>query len=94
LHYVYLSEMFNYYLPTFLTSTVNQLTNQNLGSMVVPITFDQGEQNRIVSFLDKQCSVIDSILEKKAKELQQAKNYKSSLIYEYVTGKKRVKEVV
>ena len=93
LHYVFLSELFNYYLPTFLTSTVNQLTNQNLYNMVVPITFDKNEQNDIVNFLDKQCAFIDEVIHTKTIELETVKSHKNSLIFEYVTGKKRVKEV-
>ncbi len=93
LHYVFLSELFNYYFPTFLTSTVNQLTNQNLYNMVVPVTFDKEEQNAIVDYLDKKCSEIDKIIYIKNQQLEKMINHRSSLIYEYVTGKKRVKEV-
>ena len=82
-----------YYFPTFLTSTVNQLTNQNLYNMVVPVTFDKEEQNAIVDYLDKKCSEIDKIIYIKNQQLEKMINHRSSLIYEYVTGKKRVKEV-
>lgn len=94
LHYVFLSEMFNYYLPTFLTSTVNQLTNQNLYNMVVPITYDMNEQEKIVDFLDSKCGDIDTVLKVKMDELEKMRAHKSSLIFEYVTGKKRVKEAM
>lgn len=93
LHYVFLSDLFNYYLPTFLTSTVNQLTNQNLYNMIVPITFDKKEQHEIIEFLDEKCSLIDNILKSKVEELEKVKASKASLIFEYVTGKKCVKEV-
>lgn len=91
LHYVFLSELFNYYLPTFLTSTVNQLTNQNLYNMVVPITFDKNEQDDIVNFLDEKCAFIDEVIRTKSEELEKVKAHKNSLVFEYVTGKKRVK---
>ena len=93
LHYVFLSEIFSYYLSTFLTSTVNQLTNFNLYNMVVPITYDHDEQDEIVAFLDEKCQRIDSIIEDKIAQLNKIQHHKESLIYEYVTGKKRVKEV-
>lgn len=48
------------------------------------------EQQQIADFLDKKCSEIDLILSKKAKQLDIIKEHKKSLIYEYVTGKKRV----
>lgn len=94
IHYVFLSEIFSYYLGTFLTSTVNQLTNQNLYNMVIPITFDHQEQQEIVDFLDEKCSQIDSIIEIKSKQLTSIQKHKQSLVFEYVTGKKRVKEAI
>ena len=93
IHYVFLSEIFSYYLGTFLTSTVNQLTNQNLYNMVIPITFDTHEQQEIVDFLDEKCMQIDSTIDIKSKQLSSIQKHKQSLIFEYVTGKKRVKEV-
>ena len=50
------------------------------------------EQKAIADFLDKQCGKIDSILKDKQEQLEKIKQHKKSLIYEYVTGKKRVKE--
>lgn len=52
------------------------------------------EQEFIVEKLDSLCSHIENSLAGKERELQLVQKYKSSLIYEYVTGKKRVKEVV
>lgn len=51
------------------------------------------EQNEIVKFLDKKCQQIDSITSDKRSQLNKIQSHKRSLIYEYVTGKKRVKEV-
>lgn len=53
---------------------------------VPPIT----EQDCIVSFLDSKCAEIDSIIEDKQKQLDTLAEYRKSLIYEYVTGKKEV----
>lgn len=93
LYYVFLSGLFDYYLASFSTSTVNQLTNQNLYNMVIPFIHDKTEQQDIASFLDTRCAEIDSIIKGKEEQIEQQKEYKKSLIYEYVTGKKRVKEV-
>ena len=49
------------------------------------------EQSQIAEYLDKQCSKIDSIIESKKEQLTKITQHKKSLIYEYVTGKKRVK---
>lgn len=48
------------------------------------------EQKQIVSFLDKKCREIDSIIADKKKQLDILDSYKKSIIYEYVTGKKEV----
>ena len=49
------------------------------------------EQSQIAEYLDEQCSKIDSIIESKKEQLTKITQHKKSLIYEYVTGKKRVK---
>ncbi len=51
------------------------------------------EQQEIVDYLDKKCSQIDSLMDDKKKQIEKIESYKKSLIYEYVTGKKRVKGV-
>ena len=48
------------------------------------------EQKEIVKYLDDKCSKIDKILKEKNKQLELMEQYKKSVIYEYVTGKKRV----
>lgn len=48
------------------------------------------EQCKIANYLDKKCSEIDSLIEEKNKQLETLEQYKKSLIYEYVTGKKEV----
>lgn len=94
LHYVFLSDIFSYYLGTFLTSTVNQLTNYNLHNMMIPIPMNKDEQKRIVCYLDSECVKIDAVIKEKNEQLKLAEKHKASLIFEYVTGKKRVKEVM
>ena len=47
------------------------------------------EQIEIVNYLDAKCAEIDNLITKKEKYLAEIENYKKSLIYEYVTGKRR-----
>lgn len=61
-------------------------------NITVPVPSMQ-EQREIAEFLDKKCSIIDQIILHKEKQLESIQQHKKSLIYEYVTGKKRVKEV-
>lgn len=49
------------------------------------------EQKDIVNYLDNKCYQIDKIVEEKTKQIEKMEKYKKSFIYEYVTGKKRVK---
>lgn len=48
------------------------------------------EQKEIANYLDQKCSAIDELIAKKEQYLSEIENYKKSLIYEYVTGKKEV----
>lgn len=48
------------------------------------------EQQQIADFLDTKCSEIDAIIADKKRQLDILAEYKKSLIYEYVTGKKEV----
>lgn len=48
------------------------------------------EQKEIVNYLDKKCSEIEELLNSKIQQKEQMEQYKKSVIYEYVTGKKRL----
>lgn len=48
------------------------------------------EQNRIVEFIDTKLLEINMLISNKQQQLDILDNYKKSLIYEYVTGKKEV----
>lgn len=50
----------------------------------------QDEQIEIIEYLNKKIKEIDTLIEKKKQYLAEIENYKKSLIYEYVTGKKEV----
>ena len=48
------------------------------------------EQKQIADYLDEKCSSIDSIISTKKHQLEKLEEYKKSLIFEYVTGKREV----
>ena len=48
------------------------------------------EQKQIVAFLKLKCSEIDSMIALKNTKINALKEYKQSIIYEYITGKKEV----
>lgn len=65
------------------------ITVQNVRDFKVPI-FKDSINRRIVAYLDSKCSEIDSIIETKKQQLELLEEYKKSIIYEYVTGKREV----
>ena len=73
---------------------INSNTQGNIGKdslsrtkiVVPPIK----EQLKIADFLDQKCSEIDLTISEKQEQLETLAEYKKSLIYEYVTGKKEV----
>lgn len=50
----------------------------------------KAEQDEIANFLDSKCTEIDTLIADKKRQLDILADYKKSLIYEYVTGKKEV----
>lgn len=58
----------------------------NTSMLIPPID----EQRAIASYLDTRCSEIDSLIALKQAKIEELKEYKKSVIYEYVTGKKEV----
>lgn len=58
----------------------------NLNFLVPPLN----EQKEIAEFLDKKCEKIDRLNENYTKQIATLKEYKKSLIYECVTGKKEI----
>lgn len=75
----------NYSTQTALPS----MTQENYNNFLIPI-MPMKEQISIVKYLDKKCTEIDKIISEKHDQLTILSDYKKSLIYEYVTGKKEV----
>ncbi len=48
------------------------------------------EQKAIAEYLDKKCAEIDALVEVKRRKTEELKEYKKSVIYEYVTGKREI----
>ena len=73
-----------------MTIGLQNLSNQNFYS-VYSLYPPEAEQQEITQYLDDKCSGIDALVVQKQEHLTEIENYKKSLIYEYVTGKKEVK---
>lgn len=48
------------------------------------------EQQKIADFLDRKCAKIDHLITLKQSKIEKLEQYKRSLIYEYVTGKREI----
>lgn len=70
-------------------ATIPHFTKDKLANVPF-IVFSQSEQEEIAEYLNEKCAGIDALIVKKQQYLTEIENYKKSLIYEYVTGKKEV----
>ena len=59
---------------------------QNLPTLLTPLT----EQTAIAAYLDEKCAAIDGVIAEKEALIGELESYKKSLIFETVTGKRRV----
>lgn len=66
-----------------------RLPAEQLKLFVLPMP-PLSEQQQIASYLDSKCSEIDALIALKQAKIDELKEYKKSVIYEYVTGKKEV----
>ena len=70
-------------------ATIPHFTKDKLANVPF-IVFSQSEQEELAEYLNEKCAGIDALIAKKQQYLTEIENYKKSLIYEYVTGKKEV----
>lgn len=66
-----------------------RLQTSSFNNFKVPVP-PKDEQDEIADYLDTKCSEIDAIIADKKRQRGILAEYKKSLIYEYVTGKKEV----
>lgn len=88
--YYIVTSCISQYKWLFTTATINQLTSSMLGEIFAPSICDRLEQQTIADYLDKKCSEIDELISIKQQKIEKLKDYKKSLIFECVTGKRKV----
>ena len=93
--YVMNSNYYFHYIQEVKAGEGTHAAKYNLGDVNnSPIViYDLNIQKQIVDYLDSKCAEIDFAIVDKKKQLETLEVYKKSLIYEYVTGKKRVSVV-
>lgn len=90
--YTILSNDFNQQVAMITENRVKmpKINQKELSKIIVVLPADRMEQQEIVDYLDGECGKIDALIAKKQQYITEIENYKKSLIYEYVTGKKEV----
>lgn len=73
----------------FVQSTIQNIGAQRYGNLDIVIP-SIAEQKQMVQYIDKKCMLINKLIDIKSRTRKQLLDFKQSLIYEYVTGKKRV----
>lgn len=88
--------LFKYYLTSIINmlwfdngGTVPSINNSKLKNFFVPKP-SSDEQTKISSYLEEKCKKIDFSIQQKEETIEKLTEYKKSLIYECVTGKKEV----
>ena len=70
-------------------ATISHFTKEKFENVRIPLP-PKEEQEVIVSYLDSKCSEIDKLIALKQQKIESLKEYKKSLIFECVTGKKDI----
>ena len=90
LYYFLMSEMAMLQFQLQVSGGVVQNLNiDKIGSTKIAVPSPR-EQEKIIQFLDAKCAEIDATIAEKRESITTLSDYKKSLIYEYVTGKKEV----
>ena len=90
LHYFTMTNSYSQWTgQVFSQSTIQNISAEKYSNMELPIT-NIKSQKAITEYLDEQCKLVNSVIQAKQKQLETLEEYKKSLIYEYVTGKKEV----
>lgn len=92
------SRYFHYLLHTYdvqkvfynMGNGVRQGLNYSEFAKLMVFAPSPKEQKEIADYLDSQCSQVEESIADKQKQIETLEEYKKTLIYEYVTGKKEV----
>lgn len=68
-------------------SNISNINQDLLSHIKIPLV-EMRFQESVIDFLNKKCTAIDTAIEQKQKLIEKLTEYKKSLIYECVTGKK------
>lgn len=88
--YYFRSSHHRFYLVKEMNLVTRASLSQGLLKSMPVLVPTKEEQQEISDYLDHKCSQIDKLIALKQQKIEKLQQYKKSLIYEYVTGKKEV----
>lgn len=88
-YFYYLSALKDKIRDNAFFTTLPIINNTYLGQELIPYP-PINEQQSIANYLDQKCSQIDELISIKQQKIEKLKDYKKSLIFECVTGKRKV----
>lgn len=88
--YYFRSSHHRFYLVKEMNLVTRASLSQGLLKSMPVLVPPKTEQQEISDYLDHKCSQIDKLIALKQQKIEKLQQYKKSLIYEYVTGKKEV----
>lgn len=88
-YFYYLSALKDKIRDNAFFTTLPIINNAYLGQELIPFP-TISEQHSIADYLDQKCSEIDELISIKQQKIEKLKDYKKSLIFECVTGKRKV----
>ena len=89
-YYITQSHLYNEWKNSiFMQATIQNIGAEKYANFVLPLP-PLPEQQRIAAYLDAKCARIDALLAEKDELLDKLAEYKKSLIFECVTGKREV----
>lgn len=91
LYYCIESYLGKYYLTIANGTTFKEISPTLAKQENIPLP-PKDEQEKLVEYLDIEVEKINTLKKNVSQQIEKLKEYKKSLIYEYVTGKKQVKE--
>ncbi len=78
------------YFSSCATGTIRKTISRDVFRECKVLLPPLHEQQKIADYLDRVCSEVDELVALKQDKIEELKEYKKSVIYEYVTGKKEV----
>ena len=86
IYWVLRSELLSFHRGQFDTTTINQLSNDMLRNMLIPLPPSE-QMLSILAYLDYQCAAVDDAIDRQNQIISKLEEYRKGLIHAAVTGR-------